>query len=92
MQQVIALLVTILIIVFVHFVAEYVDYNTKLKNEGLKVFTIRHKTTHADIEITTDTEVFAYRVEMENGELTCYDKDNNVIGKFNKVLHFGIED
>ena len=92
MQQVMALLGIILIIISAHFVAEYADYNTKLKNEGLKVFTIRHKTTHTGNEITTDTEVFAYRVEMENGELTCYDKNNNIIGKFNKVLHFGIED
>jgi len=92
MPQAIAVLVIISIITFGHFLSEYSNYNTKLKNEGLKVFTIRHKTIHADIEITTDTEVFAYRVEMENGELTCYDKDNNVIGKFNKVLHFGIED
>ena len=88
---------SILILLMCYVLSElYVDYRIKksyIHKGDYKEFTVRHESVTADSKHHVTSCVFAYKIKsIDEATIEFYDKEDNLIGRYTGVLHYGIEE
>ena len=75
---------------YIDYLEEKTAYHKEMVEKGFNKFEIKFITNSAAGEYITTKTIYAHSVKGNLNTATFYDKEGNVVGKFNKLIHFSI--